>query len=92
MEAVRGGTCFAEAWEAFAVLSGVAFAAALATFGVTGLAAGWRGEAVLEAEGIDREPSGRGLKTVTFLSEPIFLGAVLWVCVEAGCGLLEGIP
>ena len=92
MEVARGGTCFADAAAALAAFGGVASLAALAALGVTGLAEEGEEDAGLEAEGIDREPLVVGLEILTLLSEPIFLGAVLWLCVDAGCGFLEGIP
>ncbi len=92
MEAVRGGTCFAEVGGAFAALGGVAPFVALADLGGTELAEERGEDAVLEAEGIDREPLVLGLRTLTFLTEPIFSGAVLCVCVVGRCGFLEGIP
>ena len=92
MEVARGGTCFADAAAAFTALGGVASLATFAALGVTGLAEELGEDAVLEAEGIDREPLVRGLEMLTLLSEPIFWGAVFWICVEAGCGFLVGIP
>ena len=92
MEVARGGTCFADAAAVLTALGGVASLAALAALGVTGLAEEWEEDAGLEAEGIDREPLVLGLEMLTLLSEPIFSGPVFWVCLEAGCGFLEGIP
>ena len=96
MEVVLGGTCFAEAATTFAPLGGVAslatFAATLADLGVAGLVDERGEDAGLEAEGIEREPCMVGLEMLTLLSEPIFLGAIFGVCVEAVCGFLEGIP
>jgi hypothetical protein len=90
MEVARGGTCFADAAAALIALGGVASLAALAALGVTGLAEEWEEDAGLEAEGIDREPLVLGLEMLTLLSESIFLGAVLWVCLEAGCVFFGG--
>jgi hypothetical protein len=76
-------------------LGGIASLAGFATFvdlGVTGFAEERGEEAVFEAEGIDREPLVLGLEMLTLLSEPIFSGADFWVCLNAGCGFLEGIP
>jgi hypothetical protein len=42
-----------------------------------GLAEGWRSEAFLEAEGIEKDPLERVLERLTDLSEPIVLGVVL---------------
>ncbi len=92
MEVALGGTCFADAAAALLALCGVASLATFAALGVTGLAEDLGEDAVLEAEGIDREPLEMGLEILTLLAEPIFLGAVLLGCVEAGCGFLEGIP
>ena len=96
MEVVLGGTCFADAAAAFAPVGGIDCLATLPDLGVTGLAAE-RGEdavleAVLEAEGIEREPLVLGLEVLTLLSEPILSGPVFWVFLEIGCGFLEGIP
>lgn len=92
MEVALGGTCFADAAAALLALCGVASLATFAALGVTGLAEDLGEDAILEAEGIDREPLVRGLEMLTLLAEPIFLGAVLWGCVVAGCGFLVGIP
>ncbi len=76
-------------------MGGIASLATFATFvdlGVTGFAEERGEDAVFEAEGIDREPLVLGLEMRTLLSEPTFSGAVFWVCLEAGCDFLEGIP
>ncbi len=92
MEVVLGGTCFADAATAFAPLGGIASLATFADLGVTGFAEERGEDAVFEAEGIDREPLVLGLEMRTLLSEATFSGTVFWVCLEAGCGFLEGIP
>jgi hypothetical protein len=92
MEVGLGGTCFADAAAGLPALGGVTSLATFAALGVTGLAEDLGADTVLEAEGIDREPLVRGLEMLTWLSEPIFSGAVLWICVEEGCGFMEGIP
>jgi hypothetical protein len=92
MEVVLGGTCFKDAAAGLPAFGKAAALATSAAFGVTGLAEELGEAAVLEAEGIDREPLVKGLETLTLLSEPIFSGAVFWVCLVAGCGFLEGIP
>ncbi len=92
MEVVLGGTCFAEAATTFAPLGVVASLATFADLGVAGLVDERGEDAVFEAEGIEREPFMVGLEMLTLLSEPIFLGAIFGVCVEAGYVFLEGIP
>ncbi len=95
MEVVLGGTRFAEAWAAWAALEErSAFVPFAALTGVGFFRAGCEGleDAVLEADGIDKEPFWRGVEMWALASEPVFEGAVSRVCLGAVCGFLEGIP
>jgi hypothetical protein len=95
MEVVLGGTCFAEAWAAWTALEEWGAFGPFAALGGADFC--WegcegRGDAVLEADGIDKEPFWRGLEMWALASEPVFEGAEIRVCLGAVCGFLEGIP
>jgi len=92
MEVVLGGTCFADAAAALLALCGGASLATFAALGVTGLAEDWGADAVLEAEGIDREPLVRGLEMLTWLAEPVFWAQFFGFAWRQAAVFLEGIP
>ena len=89
MEAVLGRTRFSGAGADLAAFAGGSVLALAAVFGTTGL--DWegvadRGDAVLEADGIDKDPLLRGVKLVTLEPEPGVGGAGFWACLGAFCG------